>query len=239
MFSTTFNQIKKTMDKTMDKAMDKAMDAKVYPLNDKIDAYIMNFDGASKGNPGLSGAGAVIYKNGEEIWSSCKFIGTKTNNQAEYSSLILGLNGALTLGITNLSVLGDSLLVINQVNGIYRVKSDSLLELYEEVLHLKTRFVSIEFNHVYRDYNKRADELSNLALERPCDTQIDFIQELDEDWIEDVSTEVSVKQPLFLKIPSLNTKTKTNKKTNTRTKIRNRQLQITQFFKIGSLFPDI
>jgi ribonuclease HI len=228
MFSTTFNQFKKTMDK--------AMDAKVYPLNEKIDAYIMNFDGASKGNPGLSGAGAVIYKNGEEIWSSCKFIGTKTNNQSEYSALILGLNGALTLGITKLSVLGDSLLVINQVNGIYRVKSDSLVELYEKVLQLKCHFVSIEFNHVYRDYNKRADELSNLALE-----QSDFIKELDEDWGENVK-EINLDRivsplslPLFVKIPSANTKTKTKK--NTRDK--DKQLQITQFFKIGSLFPDI
>jgi ribonuclease HI len=205
----------------------KTKDAKVFPYKE----YIMNFDGASKGNPGLSGAGAVIYKNGEEIWSSCKFVGTKTNNQSEYSALILGLKGAIMLGITKLSVLGDSLLVINQVNGIYKVKSVSIFNLYEEVLSLKSQFDYIDFNHVYRDYNKRADELSNLALDRPCDLQTDFIQEYDEDWMKAVSTEeVSIKQPLFVKIPSPNEK-KTNPK--------NKQLSITQFFKIGSLFPDI
>lgn len=135
-------------------------DAKIFPISETI----MNFDGASKGNPGLSGAGSVIYKNGEEIWSAAEFLGYKTNNQAEYQALILGLKGALNLGITVLSVFGDSLLVINQVNGIYKVKSSSLLELYEEVLALKLQFEYIEFNHVYRDKNKRADELSNIAL---------------------------------------------------------------------------
>ena len=204
------------------------MNSKVFPLTE----YTMNFDGASKGNPGLSGAGAVIYKNGEEIWSSCKFVGTKTNNQSEYSALILGLKGALTLGITNLSVLGDSLLVINQVNGIYKVKSDSIFDLYEEVLGLKTQFNFVEFNHVYRDYNKRADELSNLALAHPEDLQTDFIKEFDEDWnlkdpVEEVRIE-DVKQILFVKIPSAK-----------KTKTKDKQLSITQFFKIGSFFPDI
>jgi len=207
-------------------------DAKVFPYKE----YIMNFDGASKGNPGLSGAGAVIYKNGEEIWSSCKFVGTKTNNQSEYSALILGLKGAIMLGITNLSVLGDSLLVINQVNGIYKVKSASIFDLYEEVLGLKSQFDYIDFNHVYRDYNKRADELSNLALDQPNnlqtdDLQTDFIQEYDEDWMKAVPTEeVSIKQPLFVKIPSAKLK---------KTKTKDKQLSITQFFKIGSLFPDV
>jgi ribonuclease HI len=184
MFSNTLNKISGLKIKNK-------MEAKVFPLTE----YIMNFDGASRGNPGLSGAGAVIYKNGDEIWSSCKFVGIKTNNQSEYSALILGLKGALTLGITNLSVLGDSLLVINQVNGLYKVKSSSIFDLYEEVLGLKSQFDFVEFNHVYRNYNKRADELSNLALDQPCDLsddtqtddlQTDFIKELDEDWTDEV-----------------------------------------------------
>ena len=216
----------------------KTKDAKVFPYKE----YVMNFDGASKGNPGLSGAGAVIYKNGEEIWSSCKFVGTKTNNQSEYSALILGLEGALTLGITNLSVLGDSLLVINQVNGTYKVKSASIFNLYKEVQSLKSQFEYIDFNHVYREYNKRADELSNLALDRPCDLQTEFIQELDEDWTEEIILDnlIQKKQSvpplqLFVKIPSV----KINPKANINPKAKDKQLSITQFFKIGSLFPDI
>jgi len=214
-------------------------DAKIYPSSE----YVLNFDGASKGNPGLSGAGMVIYKNGLEIWSSCKFIGYKTNNQAEYSGLIFGLKGALDLKITNLSVLGDSLLVINQVTGLYKVKSDSLLELHKEVIDLKSQFNFIEFNHVYRENNKRADELSNLALENIGDlsqTQSESdkmtkeladlgIQDLQEDWIEDCSIEDTKKS-------------KANSKAKKATRLggkNSKQSDITQFFKVNSLFPDI
>lgn len=215
-------------------------DAKIYPSSE----YVLNFDGASKGNPGLSGAGMVIYKNGVEIWSSCKFVGYKTNNQAEYSGLIFGLRGALELGITNLSVLGDSLLVINQVTGLYKVKADSLLELHKEVQDLKSQFEYIEFNHVYRENNKRADELSNLALENVGDitkteskTDTDtnkmtkeFIKELDEDWVEEIKL-----------IDNKSTKkTKPKPKKITRLGEKNiKQSAITQFFKVNALFPDI
>ena len=136
--------------------------AKVYPSTD----FVLYFDGCSKGNPGEAGIGAVIYKNGVEYWSNCKYIGNnKTNNEAEYSALILGLEGAITHKIKKLSVCGDSLLVINQINKIYKVKHPNLYELYEQVNLLKTEFSYIEFNHVYRKDNKRADQLSNIALE--------------------------------------------------------------------------
>ena len=136
--------------------------SKVYPSTE----FVLYFDGCSKGNPGLAGIGAVIYKQEVEYWSSCKHIGNnKTNNESEYSALIFGLESALELNIKNLSVCGDSLLVINQVNNIYKVKHPNLYELYEKVIELKKRFDYIDFNHVFRNNNKRADQLSNLALE--------------------------------------------------------------------------
>jgi ribonuclease HI len=196
-------------------------DAKIYPSAE----YTLNFDGASKGNPGLSGAGMVIYKNGEEIWSSHKFIGCKTNNQAEYSALIFGLEGALKLGIKTLSVLGDSLLVINQVNGIYKVKSGFLLPLHKEVLTLKSKFDLIEFNHVYRDNNKRADELSNLAFENIDTNSLTEdlgIQELEDDWTEEILLPVKIAN---------------NKKSNII--IDKKQTLINDFLLKGTLFPDI
>ena len=170
-------------------------DAKIYP----IVPHIMNFDGCSKGNPGLAGIGAVIYYEEQEIWGSCKFIGIKTNNYSEYSALIFGLQEALRLGIECLCVLGDSLLVINQINGIFRVKSEDLLELYEEAVRLKKLFKYIEFNHVYREKNKRADELSNLGLlEQPIKevplTKVSFKD--DDDSIEVVLLdEIPMKRP--------------------------------------------
>ena len=136
-------------------------EAKIYPTTE----FVLYFDGCSKGNPGSAGIGAVIYKNKEEYWYDCKYIGPdKTNNEAEYSALILGLRAAINLGITTLSVCGDSLLVINQINRIYKVKNPNLLDLYDEVIKLTKNFTYIDFNHVYRNDNKRADALSNMAL---------------------------------------------------------------------------
>jgi ribonuclease HI len=128
--------------------------------------YVMHFDGCSKGNPGEAGAGAVIYQYGKEIWASSEYVGRKeTNNFAEYKGLILGLKGALELNIDNLFVCGDSMLVINQMNGKYKVNSPNLAQVYGESKKLASQFNSVSFNHVYRNKNKRADELSNKALD--------------------------------------------------------------------------
>jgi ribonuclease HI len=135
---------------------------KIHPEYD----YKMNFDGCSKGNPGLCGAGAVIYHFGKEIWSDSSFVGENfTNNRAEYIGLILGLEQAKELNIKYLKVEGDSLLVINQMKGIYKCRADNLILLYEKAKELEKSFDKIEYCHVLRDKNKRADELSNIAIE--------------------------------------------------------------------------
>ncbi len=127
--------------------------------------YLLQFDGCSKGNPGKAGSGAVIYKNKTEIWGKSLFIGNKnTNNEAEYTGLIIGLEEAIDMGIKNLCVEGDSLLVINQMTGKYKVKSENLILLYDKAKELEKQFNVIVYNHIYRNLNKRADELSNLAL---------------------------------------------------------------------------
>uniref|UniRef100_A0A6C0F3V1 RNase H type-1 domain-containing protein n=1 Tax=viral metagenome TaxID=1070528 RepID=A0A6C0F3V1_9ZZZZ len=128
--------------------------------------YTLNFDGCSKGNPGRGGAGAVIYKDQEEIWAGATFVGANvTNNYAEYSGLILGLKTAIKLKIKNLDVLGDSDLVIKQMKKIYKVKSPNIYPLYLEANDTAKAFDKIEFTHVYRENNKRADELSNDGLD--------------------------------------------------------------------------
>jgi ribonuclease HI len=129
------------------------------------DIYEMYFDGCSKGNPGLSGAGAVIYKNGEEIWSNSYFVSdSATNNVAEYFGLIRGLKRAIKMNISSLIVKGDSQLIIKQMKGQYQVKSESMIELYNIAKELETQFENISYEHVYRKYNKRADQLSNEGL---------------------------------------------------------------------------
>jgi ribonuclease HI len=177
-------------------------DAKVYPIS----PHIMNFDGCSKGNPGFAGIGAVIYKDHDEIWCGSKFIGVKTNNYSEYSALIFGLQQAILMEIDHLNVLGDSLLVINQVNGVYKVKSDDLRELHEEVINLKKQFKFIEFNHVYRENNKRADELSNIAL----DGASTFKREKETEDIKEDDLKTEILEEIIVKRPSKRlTKTKT------------------------------
>lgn len=134
-------------------------------MEQQQDIYEMYFDGCSKGNPGSSGAGAVIYKNGEEIWSNSYFVGENaTNNVAEYFGLIRGLKRAIKMNIHHLSVKGDSQLIIKQMTGQYQVKSESMVELYNIAKELETRFENISYEHVYRKYNKRADQLSNDGL---------------------------------------------------------------------------
>ena len=127
--------------------------------------HIMYFDGCSKGNPGLAGAGAVIYTNNEEIWSGSYFVGTQsTNNEAEYAGLILGLKKACELNIKNIFVKGDSQLVINQMTGKYSCNSPNLIPLFKSAKKLEENFENIEYKHVLRNFNHRADELSNIAI---------------------------------------------------------------------------
>jgi ribonuclease HI len=127
--------------------------------------YKMQFDGCSKKNPGLAGAGAVIYKYGKEIWSNHLFVDTNaTNNYAEYAGLILGLQNAIELNIKVLQVEGDSLLVINQMTGKYKCNSANLIEQHNKAKELAKQFDYINFVHIFRNKNARADELSNMAI---------------------------------------------------------------------------
>ena len=137
--------------------------AKIYPEVD----YKLQFDGCSKSNPGIAGAGAVIYKFSEEISAKIKFVGNnETNNVAEYTGLIIGLREAINLNIKAIRVEGDSMLVIKQMKGEYKVKSTNLINLYNEAKLLEKEFEIISFNHIYRENNKRADELSNMAISK-------------------------------------------------------------------------
>lgn len=149
------------IDNFFTKKNDEKTSAKVYP---EIE-YKLKFDGCSKGNPGLAGAGAVIYHLNKEIWSSEFFVGELySNNHAEYSGLILGLQQAKAMNIKYLYVEGDSLLVINQMKGIYKCKSFNLIDLYEKAKELERSFNKINYYHVLRNENKRADELANIAI---------------------------------------------------------------------------
>ena len=127
--------------------------------------YELYFDGGANPNPGHGGCGAVIIENGIEIdASSCYLNNNTTNNVAEYNGLIIGLELALKHNIKNLIVKGDSQLVIKQMQKLYKVKAAHLIEYYDKANKLLMEFDTIEFIHVKRHLNARADELASLAI---------------------------------------------------------------------------
>ncbi len=130
--------------------------------------WILRFDGGSRGNPGIAGSGSVLYKNrvGNEVWSSYNYLGNdKTNNYAEYMGLIEGLRWINKKKLNNIVIEGDSDLVIKQMSGIYKVKSENLMKLNREALELIKNVEGVKLRHIPREENSRADHLSNLAMD--------------------------------------------------------------------------
>ncbi|XP_058773172.1 uncharacterized protein LOC131647279 isoform X2 [Vicia villosa] len=116
----------------------------------------LEFDGASSGNPGKSGAGAVL-RSGNEVHRFSQGLGTQTNNSAEYKGLILGMKEASNKGIDHLEIRGDSKLVCEQFAGKWKVNNPNLRELRNEALDLKGNFKSVTVQHVPRGSNRDAD----------------------------------------------------------------------------------
>ena len=122
-------------------------------------------DGASKSNPGDASIGVSISLDGKEIHTISREIGIATNNEAEYQALIDGLNYCIENSINEVDVFLDSKLVIEQVKKNYKVKAHNLKEYNSQVENMIKEFKYIEFKHVYREDNKRADQLANIALD--------------------------------------------------------------------------
>ena len=123
-------------------------------------------DGASRSNPGDASIGVSIVLDGKEVHAISKKIGIATNNEAEYQALIDGLNYCVDNSIKEIEVFLDSNLVVEQVNKNFKVKAGNLKVLNSKVDDLIQEFNFIEINHVYREENKRADQLANMALDK-------------------------------------------------------------------------
>lgn len=140
---------------------------------------VLYVDGASFGNPGPSGAGIVLEVDGDVVVKRSEDLGYGTNNQAEYRALLEGLGEALQRGLKELHVRSDSLLLVKQMQGEYKVKSKGLQGLKLEADALRVRFDHITFEHVRRHLNEIADELAKEGAEaakargvRPPQTEI-------------------------------------------------------------------
>ena len=129
-------------------------------------SFLIYTDGGSRGNPGPSAIGAVV---GEKEYGES--IGNTTNNVAEYSAVIFALKKAKQLlgntkaGNTEVELRTDSQLLVNQLNGEFKIKDKGLQPLFIEIWNLKQDFKSVKFVHVMREKNKNADRLVNKALD--------------------------------------------------------------------------
>lgn len=126
---------------------------------------ILYSDGGSRGNPGPSASGFVVMnKNQDVLHQGGMYLGITTNNQAEYHGVRLGLEKALELGAKTVDFRLDSLLVVNQLNGIYTIKNRDLWPINERIKELATKFDKVTFSHVRREFNQLADGMVNKIL---------------------------------------------------------------------------
>jgi len=131
-----------------------------------IASYQANVDGGSRGNPGPAAYGVVVRDpRGEIVARLKKYIGNNTNNVAEYFGLIAALDYAQNHGIRGLRIESDSELMVKQMRGQYKVKSEELKPLFERAKKMSQTFESFRISHVYREQNKEADALVNQALD--------------------------------------------------------------------------
>jgi ribonuclease H / adenosylcobalamin/alpha-ribazole phosphatase len=123
-------------------------------------------DGGARGNPGPAGYGAVVATpDGEVLAELAEGIGWATNNVAEYRGVIAGLERAKALGARRVRVRADSLLVVNQQKGLWKVKNAGLRPLWAEAARLARGFERVVWEHIPRERNQHADELANRAMD--------------------------------------------------------------------------
>jgi probable phosphoglycerate mutase len=127
--------------------------------------FVAHVDGGARGNPGPAGWGAVIHPNGGPPVELCGAIGHATNNVAEYRGLLEALRWCEAHGATEVHVRSDSLLLVQQMRGVYRVRNDGLKPLHGEARLLAHRIGRVTFEHVRREQNKAADRLANQAMD--------------------------------------------------------------------------
>lgn len=128
----------------------------------KLEVYS---DGGSRGNPGPGAAGAVLKSDGEVVDTVSKYLGETTNNQAEYTAILIGLERAHMLGAEEVDMFMDTELACKQLNGEYKVKDPDLAKLFVKVWNLTHEFKKVTFTHIRREKNKEADALVNKELD--------------------------------------------------------------------------
>ena len=142
-------------------------EAAAYYQQQEQGVWRLHCDGASRGNPGPAGAGAVLCDpQGEVKARLARYLGETTNNVAEYQALLLGLELARQLKVSRLQVFADSELLVRQLTGRYRVKAPHLLPLWQKAVNELRKFDTWAISHVPREENLLADELANQGIDQ-------------------------------------------------------------------------
>ena len=126
---------------------------------------IVYSDGASRSNPGEAGAGVYIMQDGKPLESIARYLGMTTNNIAEYTAAIAGLERAAQLGASSVKLFADSELLVKQINGLYKVKNEGLKPLHARAKELIAKIGRVEVQYIPRAMNKEADALANKAID--------------------------------------------------------------------------
>lgn len=136
------------------------------------DVFTAYVDGASRGNPGPASYAVIVRRpDGSAVYQLGKYLGIATNNVAEYYALIATLDYATTHGVARLRVRSDSELLVQQMRGMYKVKSAALRPLYERAQKLARQLPFFAIEHVPREQNAEADKLANRALDQKNETR--------------------------------------------------------------------
>ncbi|MHC4544570.1 MAG: phosphoribosylglycinamide formyltransferase [Planctomycetota bacterium] len=134
-------------------------------MRDTRNEVIAYTDGASRGNPGPAAAGFILTDpNGTQLQAKAFFIGRSTNNVAEYTGIVKALEAAIKINAKRLNVFSDSELLVRQINGEYKVKSEQIRPLFQQAVEMLGRFENWKVQYVCREKNKEADKLVNQAL---------------------------------------------------------------------------
>ena len=133
---------------------------------DTANSVIINVDGASRGNPGPSGIGYCIHDNNGKITERRgEFIGFATSRMAEYYAMRKGIERAIELGYKSVHFISDSLMVVNQLNGIFHIKNQDIIPVYKDIQKKIENFDAVSFTHVPRSKNMIADSEANAAID--------------------------------------------------------------------------
>lgn len=134
---------------------------------DTASSVVIYVDGASRGNPGPSGIGyRIVGTDGSVIEQGGEFIGFATSRVAEYYAMRKGIDRAIALNIKTAKFMSDSLMVVNQLNGIFSIKNQDILPIYQDIQNKITSFDAISFTHIPRSDNASADHEANAAIDK-------------------------------------------------------------------------